>query len=209
LDQRLYYQWSSDGGLNWTVTAVILRIFSRPWSTPFDMYDMASDSGGNIHLIFVGQQEENATNPGVYHLVWDGIRWSAPTNIFYKKNLYPEYPKIVIAEGNKIHAAWFTREGSLWDQTVSRHIWYSSSQTNTPAIIVTPRLTPTVPLPTQSPTPYPSATPRPTISSEGINVNSPTNEYMYLRVFAFVLAPVVLFLVVVIVISLRRTHKPY
>ena len=162
---NLFYQWSTDSGLSWTPAYTIPHLISRPWSNPFDMYDMTTDSGGNIHLLVVGRvsPEDDATL-GVYHLSWDGNHWSAPARVFASAELYPEYPKIFISEGNQLHAAWFTRE-HLWDQTAQRTIWYSKAQASTPHQVVTPLPTPTA---QQTPTAIqglaPTATPHPTLA---------------------------------------------
>lgn len=206
-DQRIYYQWSNDGGTTWSALSTFYGILARPWEIPFDMYDMASDSNGNIHLILAGQLHEIDTIPGVYHLVWNGKWWSQPEEIFWQDNLLPEYPKIVIYAGNQIHAAWFTREGSVWDQTVNRVIWYSRSKADAPAITIVPWPTPTAPLPTLTRTPGPSATPRPTIGSVGIGTTSPTIEKDYLKILGVALSPVVLLFGVVLIIKLwTRSH---
>jgi len=209
LYNNFYYQWSTDNGDTWGVPKVISGTFARPWTNPYDMYDMASDSAGNIHLIVTGREtnDENATL-GVYLLTWDGKEWSSPEKIFSQENLYPEYPKIVISAGNQIHAVWFTREGSVWDQTVNRVIWYSHSEAPAPAVTLTPRPpTPTIPLPTLTQTPYPSATPRPTVSSAGINTNSPIKEMEYIKILAIVLAPVVLLLGAIFIGNYAKNHK--
>jgi hypothetical protein len=201
LDQRIYYQWSSDNGVIWSVPPTIPNIFARPWSIPFDMYHMATDSNGNIHLILVGQLQKNNPIPGVYHLVWNGKWWSNPEKIFQQDNLYPEYPKIVISEGNQIHAVWFTREGSMWTQS-NRQVWYSRSQADAPHVAFSPRPTPTTPSALFTQTPHPSPTPRPTISSIGIDTPSSTKETDYLKILAFALSPVVLLIGAVVTIKL-------
>jgi hypothetical protein len=206
---NLFYQWSSDNGSTWGEPEVISHIFARPWGNNYDMYDMATDSAGNIHLLVTAQEKEdiNATI-GVYHLIWDGKKWSLPEKVFSQENLYPEYPKIVIYAGNQIHAVWFTREGSIWDQTVPRVIWYSRSKADAPAAIITPPPSrPTIPIPTATQIPYPSETPRPTISAVGIDTTSPTNEKGYLEILAVVLAPVVFLLGVVLIGKYLNNQK--
>ena len=163
----IYYMWSTDQGGSWSPPQTLPDIVARPWGTPFDLYDMATDSAGHIHLFVVGResQEEDAL-VGVYHLVWDGVGWSTPMRIFASMGLYPEYPKIVVHEGNQLHAAWFTREGSVFDQEVNREVWYSSSQSAAPHQPVTPLPPPTLTPPTATPTAIPTAMPYPTLSLE-------------------------------------------
>jgi hypothetical protein len=196
---ELFYQWSTDGGQSWGEPSVIPRLFARPWANPFDMYDMATDSAGNIHLLVVGRRSpEGSALLGVYHLVWDGEGWSIPERIFAAGGLYPEYPKLVVHEGNQLHAAWFTREGNEWDQEVMREVWYSSSQAPAPHQPVTPLPTPTMAPPTPTPSPVPTPTPYPTVSLENTGLPDGLNtEHDDVSRLAVALLPVVLVVLVV------------
>jgi len=162
---EIFYQWSSDGGNSWAPPAVMPGVFARRWSGPFDMYDMATDSGGHIHLMVVGRLSPEEDRPGVYHLEWDGTSWSPPTAIYWGAG-FPEYPKIVISEGNQLHIAWFVRE-TLWEGG-NNEVWYSSSQSASPAQTPVPLPTSTPP-PTATPlaTATPTATPYPTLAPSG------------------------------------------
>jgi len=111
---EIYYAWSSDNGASWSPPMVIPGIFARPLVNPFDMYDMATDSGGHTHLVVVGRLSLEEDRLGVYHLEWDGTSWSPPTAIYWGTG-FPEYPKIVISEGNKLHVAWIVRD-NLWER---------------------------------------------------------------------------------------------
>jgi hypothetical protein len=159
---EIYYALSSDNGASWSPPMVIPDIFARPWTIPFDMYDMATDSGGHIHLVVVGRLSLEEDRLGVYHLEWNGTSWSPPTAI-YRGAGFPEYPKIVISEGNKLHVAWFVRD-DLWE-VGNYEIWYSSSQSASPAQTPVPPPTST-PTPTATPaaTATPTATPYPTLA---------------------------------------------
>lgn len=164
----MYYQWSDDGGETWGRPEEISGIWARPWTIPFDLYDMATDSSGQIHLLAVGREAPERDAPlGVYHLVWDGKAWSAPTNLYSVPGYFPEYPRIVIHEGNQLHAIWFSREGSEYDQMVNREVWYSLGRSSAPRVEVTPVPTPTSPPPTSTPSPNATATPFPTMSFQG------------------------------------------
>ena len=206
---ELFYQWSTDGGHSWQAPSVIPRVFSRPWTNPFDMYDMATDSSGNIHLVIVGRESQEQAAPlGVYHLVWDGIKWSLPYRIFLVRNLYPEYPKIVVHAGNQLHAAWFTREGSIWDQTANREVWYANAQSNTPHQAVTPMPTFTAVSPTATPSPTPMATIYPTLEPDGTGLPDGlyTESDDVLRL-AIALLPVALMVLVVVGIKMGWFSK--
>jgi len=165
----IFYQWSNDGGQTWQEPDVIPQIFARPWTNPHDIYDMATDSDGRIHLVVVGRSslDQNALQK-VVHLVWDGRRWSAPATIFAQQGLYPQYSKIVVYEGNQLYATWFTWEGSVWEQDVSRVVWYSQRQISAPRTPVTPwpTATPVVEQATPTPNPTPTPTPYPQFNRE-------------------------------------------
>lgn len=163
-DDQIYYQLSSDGGISWSAPAIIGGILarSRPSLSGFDKYDMATDSGGNLHLVVVGRTGESADPPGVYHLEWDDTSWSPATLLFAEPDLFPEYPSIAIGEGNRLHAVWFTRDRDhVWDSAKGLYeVWYSSALSTAPH--VTARSTP-LPSPTSTPTPMPTATTSPTV----------------------------------------------
>jgi hypothetical protein len=165
---QIFYQWSADGGQTWQEPNALPDILARPWSNPFDMYDMATDSNGHIHLLIVGRQSlEEEAEQGVYHLLWDGEQWSAPALVFARPNLYPQYPKIVVHEGDQLHAAWFTWEGSVWEQDVVRTIWYSQRQIAAPHLPLTPWPTTT---PEPDPASRPTATKPPTPTPQQFNL---------------------------------------
>jgi len=206
----IYYTWSADQGESWSSPQTLPKIFAKSWGNPFDLYDMATDSTGHIHLLVVAResQEEDAL-VGVYHLAWDGSDWSAPTKIFAVEKLYPEYPKIVVHEGNQLHAVWFTREGSVWDQEVLREIWYASGRSSAPQQLATPMptLTPPPP-PTATPYPDPTATPYPTLSLEntGLPDGLRTEGDDVFRL-AIALSPIVLVVLVVIAVRMGRRGR--
>jgi hypothetical protein len=212
----LYYQWSPDGK-TWQDPVMFLTLNARPFSSPFDRYEMATDSGGNIHLIAVGSLIFTPTVLGVYHMVWDGQAWSQPDLIYQDTLRAPEYPRIKVSQGNLVHAAWFTRELDANGAEI-RHVWYARTQTTSPrrqakpiptlepTVTVTPTAevqptstispSPTRPIvfPTQSPPPWPGL---PTVYTE--------NDYIL--VLAFILAPVVILLLILFAyIRLKRSR---
>ena len=201
LTDEIFYQWSTDGGQSWEAPSAIPGVFARPWTTPFDMYDMAADSAGHIHLLAVGRlSQARDAMLGVYHLVWDGERWSLPTRLIAAADLYPEYPKIIVHEGNQLHAAWFTREGSEFEDDSNREVWYSTSQSSAPYQPATPLPSPTPVPPTAMPTPVPTITPYPTVSFEntGLPDDLHTDSDDALRL-AIALSPVALIVLAVVV----------
>lgn len=166
-NDAIYHQWSENGGESWERPGEIPGIWARPWSTPFDIFDMTTDSAGQIHLLVVGREApETDVDLGIYHLVWNGESWSEPAKVFSVPNLFPEYPKIVVQGGNQLHATWFTREGDIFDTWASREVWYSRSESSAPRVEVTPVSTPTPRPPTLTPPARATATLFPTISAQ-------------------------------------------
>lgn len=201
---EIFYQWSSDGASSWEAPSEIPGVFARPWANPFDMYDMATDSAGHIHLVVVGRQFRDGEAPlGVYHFEWDGQAWSKAERIYGGKG-FPEYPKIAIGQGNQLHVVWFVRE-SLWfseDEHPGPHqVWYSSSEAAAPHQVVTPLPSSTPVPPTATPHPTPTATPYPTVSLD--NTGLPDGLYTegddVLRL-AIALSPTVLLVLVVVAV---------
>jgi len=206
---EIFYQWSTDGGRSWGAPSVISQVFARPWTTPFDMYDMATDSAGRVHLLVVGRDspDENASL-GIHHLIWDGANWTDPMRVFAVTGLYPEYPKIVVHEGNQLHAVWFTREGSLWDSEASREVWYSSSQAAAPYQAVAPLPTPTPKPATPTPVVAPTVTPYPKLELEdtGLPDGLYTESDNVLQL-AMALSPVALVILIVAAIKMGWLSK--
>lgn len=162
----IYYMWSKDYGATWQQPKTFPNIISRRVSTPFDMYDMATDSAGHIHLLVVGHLTSNdGSVPGLYHFEWDGQTWSDPTAL-YEGDWAPEYPHIVVNRGNQLHATWFIRQ-DLFDPSEPHQIWYVHGQSSAPAVMpeiqptATPTLTPAI-LTTRTPSPTPTSLPTPT-----------------------------------------------
>jgi hypothetical protein len=87
---EIYYMWSSDWGENWTSPESLPGIVARDNINQFDIYDIASDSQGHIHLLATGNlldlaapsTEESKGTPGLYHFEWDGSRWAGPTAVY-------------------------------------------------------------------------------------------------------------------------------
>ncbi|NMB87738.1 MAG: exo-alpha-sialidase [Chloroflexi bacterium] len=156
----IYYLWSSDFGETWSVPQTIPNIYASSLSNYFDVYDMATDSAGHIHLLAAGippadlnqstttgtgqdTAQVSADLPGLYHLEWDGERWSIPIRV-YRGGWYPEYPRLVIDDGNQMYATWFLRQ-DLFEPNAPHQVWFAHGQLNTPYLQKTamPTLTPT------------------------------------------------------------------
>jgi hypothetical protein len=205
----IYYQWSADGGLSWGNPAAIPDLYARPWVNPFDMYATATDSAGRIHLVVVGRRVLERTAPlGVYHLEWNGQFWSGGERIYGGPG-FPEYPRIVVSQGNQLHAAWFVREDQWSDKDTGPHqVWYSHSQSAAPQQVVTPVPTSTPVPPSPTPRPAPTITPYPTLSlaDEGLPDGLYTDNDDVLRL-AIALSPVALLAFVLVVVRMRWIGK--
>lgn len=213
-DDYIYRQLSSDGGVSWSAPAAIGGILARSRlfnDTGLDKYDMATDSGGNLHLVVVGRTSESEDPPGVYHLQWDGASWSPPTLVFAEPDLFPEYPSIAIGEGNRLHAVWFTRDRDhVWDAGNGVYeVWYGSAFSTAPH--VTARSTP-LPSPISTPTPTvtPTTTASPTVQ-ESARESASGNGHDWHSVstypLAVAIAPMALLLLGLVLARSRRMFR--
>jgi hypothetical protein len=203
-DAGLYYQWSDDDGSTWFPPARVPGLFTRSWRGPFDLYDMAADSAGHIHLVVVAAQSAELEAPlAVYHLEWDGTVWAEP-EVLYAGAGYPEYPRIAVSRGNQLHVVWFVREELFGD--VRRDVWYTTSQSAAPLQTPPPFPTPN-PSPTASPAPALTPLPVPSPSAGPIDSQAPsgldTDSDDVVRV-ALAVAPVPLILLLVLVYRRAR-----
>jgi len=203
---ELFYQWSTDNGESWSSPRTVPGVYARPWAIPFDLYDMAADSAGSIHLLVVGREIPERLAPvRVYQLVWDGESWSRTTAVSSEGG-FPEYPRLVISEGNHLHAVWFVRD-SLFGES-NREVWYSQAYSAAPPETPIPSPTPLVratftPSPPHSPATTP--TPRPTLPS---HVELPANLYTETdQVLRLALALSPLPLVLLLVYAFRRARR--
>lgn len=161
---RVYYAWSTDSGESWAEPQPVPGLYARGWTTPWDAYDMGSDALGRIHLVAVGWLEEpgRETPVALYHLVWDGERWSDPELIVqYSPPESPEYVRVAVGQGRHLHAVWFVRPEGAFSQE-DMQVWYSERELDVPEVTPVPTWTPTPAppptLPPSSPTP-PAPTP--------------------------------------------------
>jgi len=208
---NLFYAWSTDRGQTMSPPEEIPGLYTRSYdNTSFDAYDMATDSAGHIHLVAVGHSRLPEVRGeriplGVYHLVWDGASWSAPDPIavYAEDEGFPEYPKIVVSEGNKLHAVWFVRDQQFGGEHYQ--ILYSSSLSAAPHQTPMPIPTPTpTPLPTSTPLPPPTSTPFPTL----IPGTSQPPEGLYTEndevgQLAVALSPIALLVLAIAAVKLR------
>lgn len=149
-DKEIYFSWSSNRGVSWHEPQILPGLYARVWEdTQFDSYDLVADSAGTIHLVAVGRLRPNAEESQLYHLSWDGRRWSDP-NIIYPSIGWPESPRLAISQGNQLHAVWFVRDRLDLAYHSRYQVWYSHVIVDAPSEALPPPPTAT-PLP--SPTP--------------------------------------------------------
>ena len=208
VSNRILYAWSADRGETWSEPRPIPGIYARGWASPFDAYDMATDGLGNIHLVAVGGPEEPGPHSPValYHLTWNGERWSAPEVVaWYPGPENPEYPRIAVGGGDRLHVVWFTRPEGVSSAGVQ--VFYSERALGL-AVTPVPTWTP-VPTPTSTPTPLPASafSPTPTPHPD-VYTPSPVEDLYTesddLKILSAALFPVLLMVVGIAVRRLRR-----
>jgi hypothetical protein len=129
LTNQIQYRQSGDGE-HWTDNQPIPSIASGV-ARPYDIYDMATDSAGHVHLISVGYVT-GSTLMSLLHSEWDGKTWSPPS-VVVGSPPYPEYPRLAVSHGNELHLVWFDGDRPSIDRT-PMSIWYSSTTTAAPQL---------------------------------------------------------------------------
>lgn len=131
----IYFQRSTDGR-TWTPPSRVGGV-ARGVARPFDRYDMATDSAGRLHLVMVAYPD-GAPTMSLLHSEWTGYGWGDPEVIMRASVApFPEWPRIAISEGNRLHVAWFGGSAASVDR-VPVGIWHSTRQTSAPSIPVAP-----------------------------------------------------------------------
>jgi hypothetical protein len=213
---RVYFQSSPDGGDSWSPVGEIPGVRARDLNdNNLDTYALAVDGAGRAHLLLNGFPIDRATvnpNPWLLHLTWDGNRWSAPDAVM-SNELFPEWPQLVISEGNQLHAVWFTRrsidrfssEDGAWYQ-----VWYSTLVVDAPTRPPPPTFTP---LPSSPPTVIqttltaePTATSLPAVARQVPPPDGPPAwELQGMQVIGLALLPLAgLMALVTLVLAFRR-----
>lgn len=221
VSDRLYFQFSLDGGNSWGAVGEIPGVRGRSLNdNNLDTYALEADSAGRVHLLmtgFVAGNESIQANPSLLHLWWDGSQWSAPATVMGNE-LFPEWPRLEVARGNQLHAVWFTRHASdryRSEDGANYQVWYSTLRLDTPELPPLPLFT-TVPTavgtvvsPVQS-TPArqtPTPTSLPVSARQGLPPEGPPAwELQGVQLIAIALLPAIAFLGVVTLIIMRRRH---
>jgi len=192
-DDTINTMISVDGGKTWSIPAPINGV-AGGWDiypTKLDDYSMATDSSGKVHLLVVGHlagkdvptptststpTEKSATETpapttlDLIHLTWQGGSWSSPDIVTSLVGDVPEWPRLVVSNGNILNAVWFVRDqADIWNSDNAHYkIWYSRAQVNAPAIA------PFTPVPTTAPTATPPVEMQ-DIASPGAQTQNPTS----------------------------------
>jgi hypothetical protein len=127
--KRVMYEWSPDGE-RWSEAADLPGV-RLGVDRPYDVYDMATDSAGHVHLALVGIPEDSDSMALLYS-EWNGQRWSAPTTV-QGAGPYPEYPRLAVSRGNRLHLVWFRGNKASVDRSPIG-IWYSTMLTGAPEV---------------------------------------------------------------------------
>jgi hypothetical protein len=209
-DPGIYYMWSTDGGETFSRPQTLPDVAAKPWTNRFDLYDMATDSAGHIHLLVGGilsaELEDLSAREaahGLYHLEWDGAGWSSPA-LLYRGGWYPEYPRLVIERGNQLHATWHVREQPFGEET-PHQIWYAHGQSGAAAATPPPPMATLVPIePAAASTPTPTPTDTNTIAYTDLDPAAPDlvddlyTESDEVRLLMVALSPVLALAIVLI-----------
>ncbi len=172
----IFFQVSRDHGHTWSPPRQIPGLSTRSVYNDLDAYDVAVDSAGHLHLVLVAritaQVEEQRLDPTVlvpdivFHLEWNGSRWSEPTPIFSSPGNLPEWPRIAVGNGNQLYVVWYVRDRvHIWDSDNGEYtVWYARGESSAMAIVPVSftRPTPTPELTVTTPTPDTSLTLQPT-----------------------------------------------
>jgi hypothetical protein len=191
-DMRRYHQWSSDGGLTWTIPQIAIP------SGGYNRWQgMAVDTSGVLHLVWPSLE-------GVEYTSWNGSTWATP--IVLDKRGSPHQAQAVVALGNRFHIIWQNHGGGddLQEPGLIVH-----TMLQTEARSVEPK-----PLPTLSMSLAPAATARPsagsapaTSSPTGVSsvvVEAPAPVSNPVPPLLIGLAPAVVLIAIVLLFRLRR-----
>jgi len=210
---QVLFRLTSDHGTTWTDPAPIGGLAARSYTEgQLDKYSAATDSAGNVHLLAVGRREGSIA-PALYHVVWNSASRSwGPPAIVSANDLYPEWPELVLARGNQLHATWFTRsrEDQWTSEKSAYQVWYSALSIDAPRTEITVVPTPT-PLPTPTELPRVAAAQpvaKPSLPPESLTAPPPESlrsEIPLMRYVGMAIAPAgILALVVLALVLCRR-----
>ncbi len=216
-DAHFYAQVSQDNGERWSAPQRIAGVYNNVGLVDLrlDTIASATDSAGYVHVLLVGRTDPAKTVVGVFHLVWDGVRWSAPTaltlNDYNPRGDVPQWPALVVSNGNRLNAAWYFRRGevalSRGDDPPPYEVYVASSLTAAPAIDPAPLPTRAPPATLTSAEPAAAtAAPVAAVSREipPVSMRSLTNEYAVWRIIALSVLPLCVAAAILVLTRGRR-----
>lgn len=196
IDNRIYYQLSSDSGLTWTEPAIIEGIYARNLNeTPLDDYQLVTDLLGTVHLFAVGRSSPDVlsnsegTDPtSLFHIEYRQGNWRNPQLVMVGRHrgdtmadptgIGPEWPKAEVGPLNDIHLSWFVRHLNPDGSDRGLEVFYAYRSGNTLQQPL-PTFVPTAqPEPTQMAVFVPTLTPYPTVEPvTNTNVRVTSDQY--------------------------------
>lgn len=194
------YQISTDRGATWSEPQQIPGVWGA-WSVyngKTDTYQMITDVQGRVYLALSGRRSPLDKNLTLMMVVWENGVWSAPQPVVEFEGDVPEWPRMSINLGNRLHMVWFQRDkANIFNSDGGKYqVWYAQAQLDAPAVEPVPW--PTLPVQVvveATPTPEgfkPTATPQPLLFT---NQNEPTTFYKendYLLIAVMSILPVAL-----------------
>lgn len=145
-----YHRWSTNDGKDWSEAVPVFPGLSGRTRAPA----MATDGLGVLYAL-TGAQTVNTTQMFVSH--WQGDSWSIPFSISEDLD-FNESPDMVVTGGNRLNAVWHIVNRDL------SNIWYSTVETEAPAIAASPPDIQPTPSPVPSSTPVLAQAPTTTIT---------------------------------------------
>ena len=118
------FTWSTDGGFSWRDPMNFApRLRGGFTAVP----SIAVDSAGIIHIATSVDGQRGDTQ-AVYHLSWDGVRWSEPLRLSIGAigARAVESPWLTIGTGNQLHVVYHDDY---------QRIWYTTRSTSAPATV--------------------------------------------------------------------------
>jgi len=88
---------------HWTAPTVIVSANSE-WTRP----TIVADAHGRLHVLWADRKapDKTAKGDGLYHMVWDGQRWSAPTRVADTRTFCLVYQTATIGSDDQIYVVW-------------------------------------------------------------------------------------------------------
>jgi hypothetical protein len=125
---RVVYRRSRDAGRTWSAAERIEGLWQQRTATAFrDGIDLGRDGAGEIHLLLAGRPAEDSTVNGIYHVAWDGRAWSQPEEVHHTAR-FPEWPRLAVTEGNRLHAVWLERIPPSGDEPARSELRWSTAE---------------------------------------------------------------------------------